>query len=199
MVSPPETGTTWRKLQEVRKARKLDFRTGAWPRRAAPSANWPGDWLPWCGGADEASSISYMEQASLMALSHRVAVKRDGIFASGAQSDVARHVPQELVRIEIAAETVDIGLVLAQRRDARADGGGHIHEVSRCAHRGHVGVPDAGTRRSGLGEDPPVRRVPAGIQHREPDGAMVGVVDRALIAPGEIEAGRDDDLGFQLA
>jgi len=66
MVSPPETGTTWRKLQEVRKARKLDFRAGAWPWRAALSANWPGDWLPWCGGADEASSISYMEEASFI-------------------------------------------------------------------------------------------------------------------------------------
>src|SRR6516165_6171955 len=124
MVSPPETGTTWRKLQEVRKAGKLDFRAGARPWRAAPSANWPGDWLPWCGGADEASSISYMEEASFIYSAHRIAVKCDGIFASGTQSDVTRHVPQELVGVEIAAQTVDIGLVLAQRRDARGDGVG---------------------------------------------------------------------------
>ena len=109
-------------------------------------------------------------------LAHRVAVKSDGKFASGTQSDVACHVPQELVGIEVPTQAVDIGLVLAQRRDARVDGGGHVHEVSRCARRGHVGVPDAGTRRSGLGEDPSVRRVAAGVQHGESDGFEVELV-----------------------
>jgi hypothetical protein len=47
-------------------AGKPAFHTGAWPWRAARSANWPGDWLPWCGRADEAPSISYMEGASFM-------------------------------------------------------------------------------------------------------------------------------------
>jgi hypothetical protein len=66
ILLPPETGTIWGKLQKVRRTGKLGFRTGAWPWRAALSANWPGDWLPWCGGADEASSISYMEEASFI-------------------------------------------------------------------------------------------------------------------------------------
>ena len=37
------------------------------------------------------------------------------------------------------------------------------------------------------------------IVKKQPDGAMVRVVDRALVAPGEVEAGRDDHLGLQPA
>ena len=48
-----------------------------------------------------------------VSLAHRVTVKGHGVLASGAQADVARHVPQEIVRIELAPQAVDIGLVLA--------------------------------------------------------------------------------------
>src|SRR2546430_3619495 len=34
---------------------------------------------------------------------------------------------------------------------------------------------------------------------RSPHGPVVGVIDRALLAPGEVEAHPDDDLGLQPA
>ena len=94
---------------------------------------------------------------------------------------------------------LDVGAVLAERRDARVDGVGHVHEVSRHADCGHVGVPDAGARRTCLGEYPLVGGVPAGVQGGEPDGPVVGVIDRAFLAPGEVEVHRDDHLGLQPA
>ena len=48
--------------------------------------------------------------------------------------------------------------------------------------------------RSRLGEYPLVGGVPAGVQRGQPDGAVVGVIDRAFLAPGEVEAHPDDDL-----
>ena len=51
----------------------------------------------------------------------------------------------------------------------------------------------------GLGEYPFVGGVPAGVQRGEPDGPVVGVVDRPFLAPGEVEAHRDDHLGLQPA
>ena len=47
------------------------------------------------------------------------------------------------------------------------------------------------------GEDPLVGRVAAGVQHGQSHGPVVGVVDRALLAPGQVEAHGDHDLGPQ--
>jgi hypothetical protein len=66
MSLPSEAGTTRGKLRKAGKTGNPDFHTGAWPWRVARSANWPGDWLPWCGGADRPSSISYMEEGLFM-------------------------------------------------------------------------------------------------------------------------------------
>ncbi len=78
-------------------------------------------------------------------------------------------------------------MVLAPRGNSRLKGGGDVDEMSWVAGSGHVGVADAGTGRPGLGEYPLVGGITAGIQRGEPDRAMIGVVDRALIAPGEVE------------
>ena len=85
-----------------------------------------------------------------------------------------------------------------ERRDARVHGGGHVHEVARIASADDVGVLDLGTGQRKLGEDPLVRRVPAGIQDREPDRPVVRVIDRSILAPGQVEAHRDHDVGLKL-
>src|SRR5262249_47711896 len=45
------------------------------------------------------------------------------------------------------------------------------------------------------GEQPGVGRIPAGVNRREPDRTVVGVVDRPVVAPGEVEAHRDHHVG----
>src|SRR5258708_21040276 len=132
-------------------------------------------------------------------LAHRVAVEGHGVLAAGPEADEAGHVLEELIGIEVAAEAVDVCLVLPQRGDAGVNGGGDVHEMGRVAGADHVGVAYGLAARPGLGEDPLVGRIPAGVQHGEPDRAMVGVVDRALAAPGQVEAHRDDHLGLHLA
>src|SRR5580658_2345447 len=64
-------------------------------------------------------------------LAHRVAAEADRVFASGAQADVAGHVPQELVRVELATQALDVRAVLTQRGDARIDRSGDVRVVSR--------------------------------------------------------------------
>jgi hypothetical protein len=89
--------------------------------------------------------------------------------------------------------------VLAQRRDARIDRGGDVHEVRRVAGSRHVRVPDRPARRSSLGERSFAGCVAASVEHREPDRAVIGVIDRTLLAPGKVEGHRDDHLGLKLA
>src|SRR5271155_948311 len=85
-------------------------------------------------------------------LAHRVAVEGDGVLAPGAQADVASHIPQELVGIEVVvAQAIEIDAVLAQRGNARGDGGGDVGKVGRVAGAGHVGVADGLAGRPGLG------------------------------------------------
>ncbi len=84
-----------------------------------------------------------------------------------------------------------------QRGDPGVDGAGHVHEVIRRSGGRHVGIANGVAARPCLGEHPLIGRVPAGIQHGQADGAVVGVVDRPLLAPGQVEAHRDDDLGAQ--
>src|SRR6266566_8658002 len=132
-------------------------------------------------------------------LAHGIAVEADGVLAPGAQPDVACHVLQELVGVELAAQALNVGPVLAQRRDARVDRVGDFDEVRRRARAGHVGVPDIGGPRARLGEYPLVGGVPAGVQRGQPDSPVVSVIDRAVLAPGEVEAHPDDDLRLQPA
>lgn len=150
---------------------------------------------------DQIAALAAQAQApsGSTGLAHRIAVERHGVLAPGTETDVARHVPQELIRIEFAAQAVEVGAVLAQRGDAGVDGGGHVGEISRVAGSGYVGITDTATRRPGLREHPAVSGVPARIEDGEPDRAMVDMIDRALFAPGEIEARPDDHIGLQPA
>ena len=43
----------------------------------------------------------------------------------------SRHVPEKLAGVEVAAEAIEVGAVLAQRRDARIDRGSDVREVGR--------------------------------------------------------------------
>src|SRR5580693_9025694 len=50
-------------------------------------------------------------------LAHGVAAEADGVVDLRGQADVAGRVAQELVRVEVAAQSLDVGPVLAQRGD----------------------------------------------------------------------------------
>src|ERR1700735_3337435 len=66
---------------------------------------------------------------------HRVPAETHGVLASGAQPDEAGHVAQELVRVEVAAQALEVGPVLAQRGDACLDGAGGVGKVRRGGRR----------------------------------------------------------------
>src|SRR5258708_40170507 len=131
-------------------------------------------------------------------LAHRVAVEGHGVLAAGPEADEAGHVLEELIGIEVAAEAVDVGLVLPQRGDAGVNGGGDVHEMGRVAGADHVGVAYGLAARPGLGEDPLVGCIPAGVQHGQPDRAMVGGVYRALVVPGKGGGHLGDPPGVNL-
>jgi predicted kinase len=148
---------------------------------------------------DQIAALTEQGRTGSTGLAHRITAERRCVLAPGTETDVTRHVPQELIGIEFAAQAVEVGAMLAQRGDAGVDGGGDVGEMSRVAGRGYVGITDTATRRPGLREHPSVSGVPARIEHGEPDRAVVGVIDRALFAPGEIEARPDDHVGLQPA
>src|ERR1700756_4909521 len=50
-------------------------------------------------------------------LAHRVMLQPDCVIAARAHPDISGDIAQKLVRVEIAAESVEVRLVLAQRRD----------------------------------------------------------------------------------
>src|SRR5215469_17496427 len=106
---------------------------------------------------------------------HRIVLEPDRIIATSGHADVAGDLPQEIVRVEIAAEASQIGAMLPQRGDSRVHGGAHVHEVARIADRDHVRVLDMGPREGEVAEHPLVRRVAARIERRETDSAVVGV------------------------
>jgi hypothetical protein len=114
---------------------------------------------------------------------HRIAAQAQRVLASGAHADVAGHVPEKLAGVEVAAEAIEAGAVLTQRRDARIDRGGDVHEVRRVAGSRHVRVPDRSARRSSLGEHSFAGCVAASVEHGEPDRTVIGVIDRTLLAP----------------
>src|SRR5205823_7790805 len=104
-----------------------------------------------------------------------------GVLAAGGQADETGHVAQELVGVKIAAEPVEVGLVLAQRRDAGPDRGGGVDEMGGVATGGYVDRLDPVPGRARVGEQPRVAGVPAGVDRSQADRPVVGVVDRSLL------------------
>src|SRR5271165_5616034 len=134
------------------------------------------------GAASGAYTESQLGGVVMMHLAHRVVAEAHGVLDAGAKAGEAGQVPEELVGIEIAAQPFEVGTVLAQRGDARVDGGGDVHEMGRV--RGSdVRAADAGPVRPCVGEHPLVGRVPARVEHGEPDRTVIGVVDGAFLAP----------------
>jgi hypothetical protein len=61
------------------------------------------------------------------------------VLTPGAEADAARHVPEELVWVEVPAQAVTVGAVLAQQGDAGVDGGSDVDVVRRVAPGPEVG------------------------------------------------------------
>jgi hypothetical protein len=105
----------------------------------------------------------------------------DGVLNAERSSRAGSDCPQELVRVEVAAQAVEVGPVCPERADPGGQGVGDVDCVGRFegAHEVHVG--GTGPRRQilveQLGEDPTVACVPGGIQHSQSDGAVVGLVE----------------------
>src|SRR5258708_32654488 len=95
-------------------------------------------------------------------LAHRVAVEGHGVLASGPEADEAGHVLEELIGIEVAAEAVDVGLVLPQRGDAGVNGGGDVPGMGRVAGAGHGGGAHGLAAPPALWAYPHAATVPAG-------------------------------------
>ena len=112
-----------------------------------------------------------------------------------AMPEVPGHVAEELVRVELAAQPVQVGAVLAQRRDARLDGGRDVHVV-----RGVGGRPRPTSARCRPTPGPPPGNTHALAASRQasstasPTRTMVGVVDHVAVAPGQVEVHGDHDV-----
>src|ERR1700722_20431615 len=72
------------------------------------------------------------------ASAHRVVLHADRVLAPRAQADVSGDIPEELVRIKVAAKAVQVGAVLFERGDAQADGVGDVNEMARSARADYV-------------------------------------------------------------
>jgi hypothetical protein len=117
----------------------------------------------------------------------------DGVLHAERSSRTGGDCPQELVRVEVAAQAVEVGLVCSEWVDPGGQGVGDVDCVGRfeCAHEVDVGGPGPQILVEQLREDPTVAGVPGGIQHRQSDGAVVGLVEkvpaaaRATVSPGD--------------
>ena len=82
---------------------------------------------------------------------------------------VARHVREELLGIELAAEPLDVDLVLLQRRDPLGERLTDVDEVGGRIARGDVSRADPLPRLPELREQPAVVGVAARVERGEPD------------------------------
>src|SRR5712692_7482358 len=133
------------------------------------------------GVAGVVAGVSAVADVTLFRLPHWVAVHAHGVLAARPEADVAGDLLQEVVGVEVPAEALDVGTVLAQRGDAEVDRLCYVDEVGRLAAGDHVRGGDGRAGGPGLWEYPLVGRVPARIQHRQADGPVVGVVDRRVL------------------
>src|SRR5579859_5004510 len=150
-------------------------------------------------GAPGVAGVSPVTAVTLTRLPHWVAMHAHGVVTARPEADVAGDLLQEVVGVEVPAEAVDVGAVLPQRRDAEVDGLGHVDEVGRLAAGYHVGSRDRRAHGPGLGEHPLVGRVPAGVERGQADGPVIGVVDRRVLRPGQVEVHSDHHVGTEAA
>src|SRR5579875_307347 len=124
-------------------------------------------------------------------------VEKHSQLAAGRHAAVGRRLAEELPGVEAGAQPFDVGPVLRQGGYARLDRLAHVHVVGRrLLATGYVGGPHL-PGLACLWEDPPVGRVPAGVQQGQPDRPVVRVVGPPTLDPGELEVEAEHDLGAQ--
>ena len=126
-------------------------------------------------------------------------LEEHGVLAARRHPSVSGDVAEELVGVEVGAEAVDVGLVLAERSHTVVDGRGHVDEMGGRRGARHVDDLDPLPRVTQVREHPAIGGVATGVEGGQTHGPVVGVVDTATVAPGELEVHRHDDLGAQPA
>ena len=122
-------------------------------------------------------------------------MERDRVVAPDLLTGRAGALAKKPVGIERSVtETVDVHAMLAQRIDTPTNGVGDVDEMRRWRRGGDPNRLNSIPRVTEIWEQPPVRCVPSGIERRDPNCSVIGVVDRSAHAPCQLEVHRDDNV-----